>query len=384
MTVNRRAALAALALACLPAAAPAQETGAFLVRMGTDTLAVERYTRSADRLEGEIVVRSPRTGMRRYTALLRPDGTISAIDIRVLSADGSAEMQRIAMDLGADSARWSVFMRDTLRQQGALATPTPGVPIVGNSYAIYEQALRYARAKGGEQVVMSLVPPGGNRTYDMTVRFTGADAAEVTNIAGLSRASLDASGGLRSWDGGESTVKVLVDRVAGADVRALAAAYAARDAAGQSVGQLSPRDTAEARLGAATVSVDYGRPAKRGRTILGQVVPWGRVWRTGANAATQLRTDRDLVIGGTPVPAGTYTLWTVPERQGWTLIVNRQTGQWGTEYDESKDLARIPMRREDTAAPVEQFTIELVPGGEGGVLRMEWDDTRVSVPIVAR
>lgn len=384
MTRYPRAALAALALAAMaPSAAAAQESGAFLVRMGTDTLAVERYTRTADRLEGELVNRSPRTSMRRYTAQLRPDGSISAIDIRILTPDGATETNRVTVDFGADSARWAVFQRDTMRQSGALATPVPGIPIVGNAYALYEQALRYARAKG-ERAAMVLVPPGGNQTYDLTVRWTGPETAEVTNIAGLSRARVDAAGNLLSWDGGESTVKVLVDRLASADVRALAAAFAARDQAGASMGQLSPRDTVEARFGAASVWVDYGRPTKRGRTVLGGIVPLGRVWRTGANAATQFRTDRDLVIGGTPIPAGTYTLWTIPAQQGWTLIVNKQTGQWGTEYEEGQDLARIDMRREATASPVEQFTIDLVPGGDGGVLRMEWDDTRVWVPVTAR
>jgi hypothetical protein len=117
---------------------------------------------------------------------------------------------------------------------------------------------------------------------------------------------------------------------------------------------------------------------------MGEVVPWGRVWRTGANAATQFRTDRELSIGGTAIPAGTYTLWTVPGTQGWTLIVNKHAGQWGTEYDQAQDLARIEMRRELLPDPVEQFTIELLPAGDGGVLRMEWDDTRVWVPVTAK
>ena len=130
------------------------------------------------------------------------------------------------------------------------------------------------------------------------------------------------------------------------------------------------------------IYVDYGRPSKRGRAIMGGLVPYGQVWRTGANAATTLVTPRDLRIGGTTVPAGTYTLYTLPGVSAWQLIVNRQTGQWGTEYDPSQDLARIPMQVARTPAPVEQFTIALEPGG-GNVVNMAlmWENTRASVPV---
>lgn len=144
----------------------------------------------------------------------------------------------------------------------------------------------------------------------------------------------------------------------------------------------SPRDTASMRLGGAAVYVDYGRPYARGRRIMGGLVPFGQVWRTGANAATTLVAGADLRIGGVDVPRGTYTLYTVPSADRWLLVVNRQTGQWGTEYDAGRDLARIPMRVSALRAPVEQFTITLAPGQGGrGELAMAWERTRASVPV---
>ena len=142
----------------------------------------------------------------------------------------------------------------------------------------------------------------------------------------------------------------------------------------------SPRDTAETRIADRRVYVDYGRPSMRGRTIMGGLVPFGEVWRTGANEATTFVTETDLRIGETNVPAGTYTLYTLPGESAWQLIINRQTGQWGTEYDQAQDLARIPMRVERTAAPVEQFTINLVAGSPAQLV-MEWENTRASVPM---
>jgi hypothetical protein len=153
-------------------------------------------------------------------------------------------------------------------------------------------------------------------------------------------------------------------------------------AQGQAQPVLSPRDTSETTVGTDRVYVDYGRPSMRGRPIMGALVPYGQVWRTGANAATTLVTPRDLRIGGTTVPAGTYTLYTLPGESAWQLIVNKQTGQWGTEYDQAQDLARIPMQVARTPAPVEQFTIALEPGSDNVVnLALMWENTRASVPM---
>ena len=110
--------------------------------------------------------------------------------------------------------------------------------------------------------------------------------------------------------------------------------------------QLSVRDTARATIGAATLSVDYGRPLARGRVLLGNILPFDEVWRTGANAATQFTTSAPITLAGMRVPAGTYTLWTVPRKDGHAdLIVNKQSGQWGTEYDEKQDLGKAPSCR---------------------------------------
>jgi hypothetical protein len=145
----------------------------------------------------------------------------------------------------------------------------------------------------------------------------------------------------------------------------------------------SPRDTAEIVYAERRIMVDYGRPYMRGRTIMGGLVPYGEVWRTGANQATHLVTQHDLRIGGASVPAGTYTLYTLPGENAWQLIVSRQTGQWGTVYQQAQDLARIPMQVGRTPAPVEQFTIALNadPGANRANLVMEWENTRASVPI---
>jgi Protein of unknown function (DUF2911) len=131
-----------------------------------------------------------------------------------------------------------------------------------------------------------------------------------------------------------------------------------------------------------TITIDYSRPYLKGRKMIGGVNPYGQVWRTGANEATTFVTTADLMVGGQHVPAGNYTLYSIPEADKWTLIINKQTGQSGTVYDEKQDLVRIPMKVGKTSAPVEQFTIKLKQTGpKAATLSLEWADAQPSVEI---
>ncbi|HVE79159.1 MAG TPA: DUF2911 domain-containing protein [Gemmatimonadaceae bacterium] len=179
------------------------------------------------------------------------------------------------------------------------------------------------------------------------------------------------------------TLGPILRRAAAAAVLSLAATSGA-DAQAQQI-LASPRDSAMQMIGGAHVMVDYSRPSKRGRQIFGGLVPYDQVWRTGANAATTFVTSRDLVVGGTSIPAGTYSLYTLPSAKGWKLIINKQAGQWGTEYNESQDLARVDLKVETVRAPVEKFTIAIEPQGTtGGTLALSWDTTRASVPFTIK
>ena len=147
-----------------------------------------------------------------------------------------------------------------------------------------------------------------------------------------------------------------------------------------------PPATAEARLDGKDVTIHYNRPSMRGRTIMGGLVPYGKVWRTGANPATSFTTDADLTIGTLHVPAGKYTLYTLPAAPGtpWMLIVNKQTGQWGTEYDEAQDLGRTPMHGDKLQSPQEVMSLSFEKtSGNATQLHMRWETTDEWVEIKA-
>jgi hypothetical protein len=150
----------------------------------------------------------------------------------------------------------------------------------------------------------------------------------------------------------------------------------------------SPPASAECKFSdGKTIQIDYSSPRAKGRKIFGEasekaVVPYGEIWRTGANEATTFVTDANLKVGGKDVPAGSYTIFTIPKVSGWTLVISKKTGEWGTDYPgEKEDLERVPMSVSKTAAPVENFTIAFDQTGSKCTLRMEWENTRASVVI---
>ena len=148
----------------------------------------------------------------------------------------------------------------------------------------------------------------------------------------------------------------------------------------------SPPAKAECQLsGGKSVTIDYSSPRAKGRKIYGELVPFDKVWRAGANEATTFVTDTDLAVGGTTVPAGNYTIFTIPSADKWTLIISRKTGEWGTAYPgPDADLARIDMKVSKLPSAVDNFTIAFDQSGAACTLRMDWETTRASVSVAKK
>lgn len=148
----------------------------------------------------------------------------------------------------------------------------------------------------------------------------------------------------------------------------------------------SPPASAACNFGGGnSIKMEYSSPRAKGRKIFGEatdkaVVPYGQIWRTGANEATTFVTDTDLKVDGKTVPAGSYTIFTVPKADAWTLVISKKTGEWGTDYPgEKEDLLRAPMKVSKTSAPVENFLIAFEQKGSECKMRLEWADTRATV-----
>lgn len=148
----------------------------------------------------------------------------------------------------------------------------------------------------------------------------------------------------------------------------------------------SPPANAECKFSdGKSVKTEYSSPRAKGRKIYGGLVPYGEVWRTGANSATTFVTDTDLTVGGKTVPAGNYTIFTVPNQDKWTLIINKKTGEWGIPYKyEADELARVDMKVSKTSSPVENFTIAFDQSGNQCTLNLDWENTRASAELAEK
>ncbi|HSM35880.1 MAG TPA: DUF2911 domain-containing protein [Longimicrobiales bacterium] len=384
----------ALAAACAPAD-QASDAGAeadaalqtYVEMLGTDTMAIERFRREADRIEGTLVVRAPMTEVHTYTAELGGDGSVTRLSgtIAVPGTNAGARPDRSyeavvrgdSVDIetvsGVDTTRTTMAM-----PEAAMPVP-PRTPAPPSFLALAADRLPDQAA----EAPLALINPFANGpTRSGLVR--GADGSVgVLYFGNPLLVSREADGTIRV-SGRETTMRIEIAPADGPlDVLALADDFAARDAAGTGIGVPSPADTASGTVAGADLEIAYSQPAVRGREVWGGLVPFGEVWRTGANAATTFSTSADIVLGDVAIPAGEYTLWTLFSEDGGTLIVNSQTGQWGTAYDEAQDFARTSLEQEPVPNPVERFTIGVEGDAGGGRLTLTWDDRRYFVPISA-
>jgi hypothetical protein len=376
-------AASAFVLSLIAIPATAQESAGFVVTLGRDTVVMEQFTRTANQLQGVMLNRTPRTSLREYTAQMRPNGSISHIEMtaRVLN-DSTTPPQVLTMETAPDSTSW-VLRQGSQETSQRWPSGWEAFPWIHSSFALVEPVLMYAHDQNRDTVTVIGMQAGAWPDTIRVVRH-GADSVLIYSRQGIMRVRVDDEWRVVGVQSPQSTRHVAAARVPQLDVRSFAQAYAQREAQGQGLGVLSPRDSIVHRVAGATVAVGYGKPAVRGRRIFGGLLPYGQFWRTGADISSSIRTDRDLMIAGRRVPAGGYSLWTIPGRDEWTFILNTQTGQWGTEYDRAYDFARIQVQsRQMDGAPLERLTMHFEDSecGDGATLVLEWENTRVLIPF---
>ncbi|HWB93863.1 MAG TPA: DUF2911 domain-containing protein [Puia sp.] len=377
--------------------APAKQYG-FLAMLGQDTISVETIVRQGNTLKSDEVDRFPRVRMRHTVVDLNDDGSIRHLVMEIRTpSEPSGERDRTVV---ADVAHNNVHLSKT-DSTGTVNRdfPTGGSMVVAHvpqMYSLYE--LYFAAAL--KQSAASKLAAGSpvqlrqfyiDREFDRfplghaTVTPVGKGKVEITHdwLSGTGEAMMDSSGDMLGYSGDRTTYKVEVKRLVTApDIKAIATRFEAKETAGGNVKSLSVRDTVRAQIGNAMFTIDYGRPLLRGRTLLGGLIPYDRVWRTGANAATQFTTSVPIRLGSLQVPAGRYTLFTAPHTSGVDLMVNKQSGEWGTGYNGTLDLGRLRVTSEVAAVPVEEFTIAVIPvDHRHAKLVFEWGSFRWIAPI---
>lgn len=391
--------LAAALLLAAPAAAGAQaqapaDSAVLVTRLGVDTLALERFVRTPRRVEAQVVLRTPRTSITRYVMMLDEQGNMTRLESSTRDPLAPAD----ARPTRAESIvrRGDSLVVTVTPANGEMTTRTVAagprtLPFLDMIHWPFEVALaREVAAPGGTERELPLL--SGRSVARFGLDILAPDSVAITHpTRGTQRLRIDREGRLLALDAAGTTRALTVERRPWMELTPIAERYAAADKAGRPFGALAGRAETEATVRGATLTFDYGTPSKRGREIWGALVPWDKVWRTGANMATHFTTDRTLVLGGGAgggeplvVPAGRYTLFSIPSPSGGTLIVSRQTGQNGQSYDEQQDLGRVPMQVRKLAEPVEVFTIDATEAAQGGELALKWDRAAFVVPFTVR
>ncbi len=340
------------------ACADAPETAGFVSRLGVDTMAVSSVTWAGTSVSGVYVNRVPTTTVTRWNADLDAQANVTRVERTTTLGDSVTE--KVIITLVGDSATIERNWGDSATVT-RIAAPAQALPrSQATDAGLLEPRTKRMVASGLTEMIAAAFGATDSAAEADTLRLIPPDTVTFNGP----RIRIDSAGRIL-------TLGTNSERTA-LDIEALAEAFGSRP-----LGELSPRDTTTGNVGTAMVTVAYGRPKQRGRDIWGALVPWDRVWRTGAGDATFLITDQDLVIGTARVPAGKYALFTVPAQTGWTLIISRNIGENAAAYDSTADFARTAMQSGAAPERADQFTIVV----EGGQLKMTWDDVMAAVPV---
>jgi hypothetical protein len=378
--------------------APKEERYGFLTMLGRDTISVERISRQGNTLTSDEVDRFPSVRVRHTVVDLNDDGSIRhlVMDIHTPSEPSGQRDRKVVADVAGNKVHLSKTDSTGTVNRDFSTGGSIVVAHVPQMYSLYELYFAAAWKQAAASKPAAAKPVQMRQFYidrefdrfplgEVTVKPLDGGKMEITHdwLAGTGEATMDSVGDMLRYSGVRTTYDVRVKRLATPpDVKGVADHWDVAETQAGHVKSLSIRDTTRAQIGNSLFTVEYGRPLLRGRTLLGDLIPYDYVWRTGANAATQFTTSTPIKLAGMEVPAGAYTLFTVPHTNGVDLIVNKQTGEWGTEYNRSLNLGVVRITREVNASPVEEFTISILPADKRhGTLVLEWGSFRWMAPI---
>lgn len=353
---------------------------AFVTYLGNDTLAVEQFEKTDLGITAHVVLRSPRTTLSSYNVELdSTGGVVTMQQTNFPLGQGFEGEGEVVQTVQRDSDSLMVEVKTEEGTRSYAVPYEPGVlPFIDMVHWPYE--LAFNRAVEVEQDTLNQQLMTGNRLSTFVIANIKEDSMTIRHPSrGVMGVNVDDNGSIQMLDAGQTTRKLKVHRTRSIDINAIAENFASDEQQGNSFGELSGAKEADFSIQGADIHIEHGSPRKRGRELFGNIVPWGERWRTGANRATHFLTSDDLIMGDLNIPAGEYTLFTIPQPDGGTLIVNEQTGQNGQSYDESRDLGRVAMQISKKEDVTEEFTITAEETNSGGVLKLIWGETVFSV-----
>ncbi|MFY0684238.1 MAG: DUF2911 domain-containing protein [Balneola sp.] len=359
------------------------DNAGYITLLGNDTLAVEMFKKTEDGVNAKVVLRSPKTTLTSYELKTNETGGIEELTMTnhdpMEGFDSTGEVARSYMKDG-DSLIVSIKTNDGSFRVIKTEYEAGVLPFIDMVHWPFEVAFNNAMKSDADSIDQRLL--SGSRTSNFIVAKIKSDSMTIRHPSrGVMGVQVDGKGNIVELDASETTRKLTVKRVSSVDIGTIAARFAESDKEGSPFGALSGAEESEFNVDGAQINISYGTPLRRGRDLFGGIVAYGERWRTGANRATHFSTTKDLQFEGLNVPAGDYTLFSIPEADGGTLIINKQTGQNGQTYDEARDLGRVPMNKRTVEENTEAFTILVT---DEGVLELIWGNTVYSIPFTVK
>ncbi|HUR66448.1 MAG TPA: DUF2911 domain-containing protein [Chitinophagaceae bacterium] len=372
----------------ISSAAFSQDKAIAYYTLGNDTTIIQHFEFSNNQFQTTFIQFTGGITKCEATGKLDDKGDllqVSSLNYR-LTANGSWELTTHGENkfdgdstiYTATNPQGAIVVRRSFAGNGILAN---GMDI-GSFYTFAYMGF-YAPKKTGDTLFHRQLSFNGFRKY-IVARLDKDKIRIGSNLMGYLVSTIDKKGRLKKIEGVGSSLNIIANLDRDKTALSLLDEYARnKNASGINVVR-TLRDTAVITLDNTKIEIDYWQPHKRGREIFGNVVPWGRIWRTGANNATQLRISNDIIIGDKKLAKGIYGLWSFLTEAKWELIVNKNANAWGTDHDPAADIFRIPYTVERVQDPVEILKIFFVrTGDKKAVMVLEWDSYKASVNITA-
>jgi hypothetical protein len=353
-----------------------KDKGLVTYRLGTDTTIVQYFEFDHRKFHTTIFTFTGTITRYEGNGELDEAGDIKKIFSKSFSLDTSANWKLLGEGTDIFNGDSTVYtgmqngkeLRRTMASKGIVFNVDPV------NFYVFPYIGFFAPSKKGDTIFHCHFALGECRQLHVT--RTGTNELKVgSNVLGRLKFFVDDRGRMQGFDAIGSSINLVasVERE-NKNYDEYLDAMARRRWTEKSFAPRTFRDTARLVLENKKIEVDYWRPYRRNRQIFGAVVPWDRVWRTGANNATQLRSDNDLEFNGNKLNSGKYSIWTYPTEDGWQLILNKKADVWGTEYDSTANIFRVPLNVEKTEIAVEILSISLLPGNNDTArLLIEWE-----------
>lgn len=377
----------------LPVFVSAQSTvtdkGVIYYTLGNDTTVIQYFEFGGGQYTTTFIQFTGAITKCEATGRLDTEGDIQSVSSINYRLDSTGNWELTSKGQNSFTSDSSVYVATGPKGNIINRRSFPGKGILANgmdiaSFYVFPYMGYYAPANAGDTLFHRQLSFNGFRKY-MVCRKGKKELRIGSNLMGYLTLLTDKKGNLQQIEGVGSSLNIRASVKRNNTGAAILDLIAKRRNTNSGTAVRTLRDTASLVLGNTTIEVDYWQPHKRGREIFGNVVPWNRVWRTGANNATQLRISNDIVIGGKQLAKGIYGIWSYPTENGWELIINKNANAWGTDHDAAADIFRVPLKVERADTPVEVLNISLTPAsGKKAILQLSWDTYTASAEIITK